>query len=169
MSKGTPPAREVSGKGMRFAILATRWNEEFVDQLLEGARTALAEREAAQVEVFRCAGVFELAPLAARVVRRGGVDGIVALASLIRGGTDHYRVLRDEVTRALGALALECGTSPEPVAVAFGVLTCETVEQAQERADPRGANKGGEAALACVEQVHALRAVQAGEGGGGGE
>jgi 6,7-dimethyl-8-ribityllumazine synthase len=147
---------------MRFAIVATRWNAELVERLVEGARAALAERDAANVEVFRCAGAFELAPLAARVARRGGVDGIVALASLIRGGTDHYRVLSDEVTRALGALALECGTSPQPVAVAFGVLTCDTVEQAQERADPHGANKGAEAALACVEQVHALRAVQAG-------
>ena len=162
MSKGTPPARELSARGMRFAIVATRWNAELVDQLLDGARGALAEREAAEVEVFRCAGVFELPPLAARLVRRGGVDGIVARGCLIRGGTDHYRLLCDEVTRALGALALECGTSPQPVAIAFGVLTCETVEQAQERADPRRANKGAEAALACVEQVHALRAVEAG-------
>jgi 6,7-dimethyl-8-ribityllumazine synthase len=147
---------------MRFAIVATRWNPELVDQLLEGAHVALEERGAADVEVFRCAGVFELAPLVARVVRRGGVDGVLALGCLIRGSTDHYRVLADEVTRALGALALECGTNPQPVALAFGVLTCDTVEQAQERADPRRGNKGAEAALACVEQVHALRAVEAG-------
>ena len=63
--------------------------------------------------------------------------------------------------RALGALALECGTSPHPIAVAFGVLTCDTLEQAQERADPGRADKGGEAALACLEQIHALRAAGA--------
>jgi 6,7-dimethyl-8-ribityllumazine synthase len=161
MSRGTPPGREVSAQGLRFAIVATRWNAELVEQLLEGARNALAQRQAAEVRVYRCPGVFELAPLAARVARAGGVDGIVALGCLLRGGTDHYRVLCDEVARALGTLALECATHPQPMAVAFGVLTCETVEQAQERADPRGADKGGEAALACVEQIHALRAVEA--------
>jgi 6,7-dimethyl-8-ribityllumazine synthase len=161
MSRGTPPAREMSAEGMRFAIVATRWNGELVDQLLEGARNALAERKAAAVAVYHCAGVFELAPLAARVARRGGIEGIIALGCLIRGGTDHYRLLCDEATRALGALALECATNPQPLAIAFGVLTCETLEQAQERADPRRADKGGEAALACVEQVHALRGAGA--------
>src|SRR5438067_6974493 len=161
MSRGNPPERELSAQGMRFAVVATRWNAELVEQLVEGAHKAPARRKAADVAVHRCPGVFELAPLAARVARKGGIDGIVALGCLIRGGTDHYRVLCDEVTRALGALALECGTSPHPVAVAFGVLTCETLEQAQERADPGRADKGGEAALACVEQIHALRAVAA--------
>ena len=161
MSRGTPPERELSAQGMRVALVATRWNGELVEQLLEGAQKALTERKAAGVEVYRCSGVFELAPLAARVARKGGIDGIVALGCLIRGGTDHYRVLCDEVTRALGALALECGTNPRPVALAFGVLTGETLEQAQERADPRRADKGGEAALACLDQIHALRAVAA--------
>jgi 6,7-dimethyl-8-ribityllumazine synthase len=161
MSRGTPPERELSAQGMRIAVVATRWNAELVEQLLEGAQKALSHRKAAGVDVYRCAGVFELAPLAARIARKGGVDGIVALGCLIRGGTDHYRVLCDEVTRALGALALDCGTSPHPIAIAFGVLTCDTLEQAQERADPGRADKGGEAALACLEQIHALRAAGA--------
>src|SRR2546428_12861259 len=159
MSTQTPSDRELSAKGMRFAIVAARWNVEIVDQLLQGAQKALAARDAAEVCVYRCPGAFELAPLAARVARRGGIDGIVALGCLIRGGTDHYRLLCDEVTRALGALAMEGGTNPKPLAVGFGVLTCESLQQAQERADPRGADKGGEAALACIEQIHALRAV----------
>ncbi|TMA91507.1 MAG: 6,7-dimethyl-8-ribityllumazine synthase [Deltaproteobacteria bacterium] len=161
MSTQTPSDRELSAKGMRFAIVAARWNLEIVEQLLQGAQKALAARNAADVRVYRCPGAFELAPLAARVARKGGIDGIVALGCLIRGGTDHYRVLCDEVTRSLGALALEGGTNPRPLAIAFGVLTCETPQQAQERADPRGKDKGGEAALACVEQVHALRAAEA--------
>jgi len=159
MSQGTPTDREVSAQGMQFAIVATRWNGEIVEQLIEGARKVLAVRRAEGVQVYRCSGAFELAPLAARVARRGGIDGIVALGCLVRGGTDHYRLLCDEVTRALGALALEGGTNPKPLAVAFGVLACDTLQQAQERADPRGADKGGEAALACLEQVQALRAV----------
>jgi len=159
MSLGTPPAEELSAEGMRFALVATRWNAEVVEQLLQGAQKALAARRAGNVRVYRCAGVFELGPLAARIARAGGIDGLVALGCLIRGETDHYRVLSREVTRALGALALEGATAPAPLAVTFGVLTCETAQQAQERADPRGSDKGGEAALACVEQVHALRAA----------
>jgi 6,7-dimethyl-8-ribityllumazine synthase len=150
-------ALTLTAKGLRFALCVSRWNAELTEQLLEGAQAALRARGAEEVRVHRCAGAFELAPLAARVARAGGVDGIVALACLIRGGTDHYALLAAEATRALGNLAMEAATSPQPLAVAFGVLTCETVEQAQERADPSRLDKGGEAALACVEQVHALR------------
>src|SRR5436305_273229 len=62
MSRGTPPERELSAQGMRIAIVATRWNAELVEQLLEGAQKALSQRKAAGVDVYRCAGVFELAP-----------------------------------------------------------------------------------------------------------
>src|SRR3954470_20363297 len=161
MSQGKPAEGKLDAKGMRFAICASRWNGEIVDQLLIGAERALADRGAENVRVYRCAGAFELGPLAARVARKGGIDGIVALGCLIRGGTIHYRLLADEVTRALGALAMEGATSPRPLAVSFGVLTCESEQQAQERADPRGDDKGGEAALACIEQIHALRAAEA--------
>jgi 6,7-dimethyl-8-ribityllumazine synthase len=157
MSTGSPSSQQLAAGGMRFAVAATRWNAGIVEQLLVGAQKALAARGAENVRVYRCAGVFELGPLAARVARAGGIDGLIAIGCLIRGDTDHYRVLCDEVTRALGALALEGATSPRPLAVSFGVLTCESSEQAQERADPLGFDKGGEAALACIEQVHALR------------
>src|SRR5213082_2813145 len=160
MSRGTPPERELSAQGIRIAIVATRWNTELVERLLEGAQKALSHHKAAGIDVYRCPGVFELAPLAARIARKGGIDGIVALGCLIRGGTDHYRLLCDEVTRSLGALAMEGATSPRPLAVSFGVLTCESEQQAQERADPRGEDKGGEAALACIEQIQALRAAE---------
>src|SRR5438046_1596464 len=152
MSQGSPPEVELDAKGMRFAICASRWNAEIVDQLLIGAERALADRGAENVRVYRCAGAFELGPLAARVARKGGIDGIVALGCLIRGGTDHYTLLAEEVTRSLGLLALEGGTNPRPLAVAFGVLACDAPAQAQERADLRGADKGGEAALSCIEQ-----------------
>lgn len=162
MSTGSPPAEELSAEGMRFALVATRWNAAIVEQLLSGAQKALAARRAKNVRVYRCAGVFELGPLAARLARGTGIDGLIALGCLIRGGTDHYRLLCDEVTRALGAVASEAAIRAEPVAVSFGVLTCENEAQARERADPRGADKGGEAALACIEQVQALRAAGGG-------
>jgi len=160
MSTRAPrPQAALSAKGMRFALCATRWNLEIVEQLLAGARAALEERGAAEIRVLRCAGVFELGPLAARVARAGEVDGIVALGCLIRGATDHYALLAAEVTRALGSLAMEAATSPRALAIAFGVLTCEDMVQALERADPRRMDKGGEAALACLEQIHALHSA----------
>jgi 6,7-dimethyl-8-ribityllumazine synthase len=159
MSTGTPPEVDLDATGLRFAVVATRWNGAIVDQMLQGVQKAFGERSAASVRVYRCAGAFELGPLVARVARKGGIDGIVALGCLIKGGTDHYTLLAQDVTRALGALALEGATGPRPLAVAFGVLTCETLAQAQERADPARADKGGEAALACIEQVRALNAV----------
>ncbi len=166
MSEKSPPQLRLDASGMRFAICATRWNGDIVEQLLVGAQKALAARHAGNVRVYRCAGAFELGPLAARVARKGGIDGIVALGCLIRGGTDHYQLLAQEVTRSLGVLALEGATNPRPLAVAFGVLTCDERKQAEERADPAGADKGGEAAMACIEQVLALRGLDEGAGGG---
>jgi 6,7-dimethyl-8-ribityllumazine synthase len=158
MSKELPEGIEVDGRGLRFALCVSRWNGNITGQLLQGAQ-ALLEKRSAEFQVYRCAGAFELGPLAARVARKGKVDGIIALGCLVRGGTDHYSLLADEVTRALGLLALEGATAPEPLAVSFGVLTCDTMEQAEERADPRRGDKGGEAASTCIEQVRALRAV----------
>src|SRR5213080_2947873 len=135
MSRGTPPERELSAQGMRIAIVATRWNAELVEQLLEGAQKALSQRKAAGVDVYRCAGVFELAPLVARVARKGGIDGIVALGCLIRSETDHYTLLANEATRALGQLALELATNPRPIALTFGVLACDNEEQARRRSE----------------------------------
>ena len=167
MSRASPQPDEQKGAtGMRFAVCASRWNPEIIEQLLAGAVAALRARGAAVDPVRRCAGVFELAPLCARVARKGGVDGIVALGCLIRGDTDHYALLASEVTRSLGMLAMEGATSPRPLAVAFGVLACDTPEQARERADPARLNKGAEAAFACIDQVHALRSANAEVEGG---
>jgi 6,7-dimethyl-8-ribityllumazine synthase len=167
VSRASPQSVDQSSAvGMRFAVCATRWNPELMEQLLAGALAALREKGAAVDPVRRCAGVFELAPLCARVARKGGIDGIIALGCLIRGDTDHYALLASEVTRALGTLAMEGATSPRPLAVAFGVLACHTKEQARERSDPDRLNKGAEAALACIEQVHALRSANAAVEGG---
>jgi 6,7-dimethyl-8-ribityllumazine synthase len=154
VSRNSPADKKLDARGKTFAIVAAQWNPHIVDALLSGAVATLRECGAQVAQTQRCSGVFELAPLCARVARRGGVDGIIALGCLIRGGTDHYSLLATETTRALGQLALELGTNPRPVAVAFGVLTCDTEQQAEERKD-----KGREAALACIEQSSALRAV----------
>lgn len=159
MSTGTLPPHQFDARGLRFALCATRWNGEIVDGLLHDAREALEARGATEIVIYRCAGVFELAPLCARVARKGGVDGIIAIGCLVRGGTDHYTLLAQETTRALGGVALELAVNPRPIALTFGVLTCDTLEQAEERADPKRSAKGAEAALACIEQVRGLTAV----------
>lgn len=155
MITGSPAAGELDARGMRFAVVATRWNAEIVERLVGSAIGELNQRGAVVESLQQCEGVFELAPLCARVARKGGIDGIVAIGCLIRGDTDHYLLLANETTRALGQLALELGTNPRPVAVAFGVLACHTEEQARERAFRL--EKGREAARACISQAHALR------------
>src|SRR5215831_9429149 len=117
MSQGAPKDDgKIDARGLRFAVVATRWNAEIVEKLAEGT---LAELKAAggAVEPYRCEGVFELAPLVARIARKGGIDGIVAIGCVIRGETDHYALLAGETIRSLGQLALELGTNPRAVAL----------------------------------------------------
>jgi 6,7-dimethyl-8-ribityllumazine synthase len=148
--------------GHRYALCVSRFNNFITDKLLEGATDALLRHGAdpADLRVYRCPGTFELGPLAVRVARAGKIDGLIALGCLIRGGTDHYELLAGEVTKGLSHLALECAGGPGGVAVAFGVLTCDSLEQAIERAGTKAGNKGAEAALACVEQVNTFRQLK---------
>ena len=148
-------------QGHRYALCVSRFNSFITEKLLEGAIDALVRHGAApgDLTVYRCAGTWELGPLAARVVRAGKVDGVVSLGCLIRGATDHYDLIAAEVSKALGHLSVEGATMASPIAVTFGVLTTETLEQAIERAGTKAGNKGADAGLACVEQVNLLRAI----------
>src|SRR5438132_10269982 len=125
MSQGAPTGEKLDAKGLRFAVVATRWNAETVEALVASALGELKACQAAIDSTYTCDGVFELAALVARVARKGGIDGIVAIGCLIRGETDHYRLLANETTRALGQLALELATNPRPIALTFGVLACD--------------------------------------------
>ena len=154
MSTGAPVSDRLDGRGLRIAVVSTRWNAEIVDKLRSSTLGELEASRATVAATHSCEGVFELAPLVARTARKGGVDGIVALGCVIRGETDHYTLLANETTRALGQLALELATNPQPIALTFGVLACENDEQAQARS-----NKGVEFARACISQALALRGV----------
>jgi 6,7-dimethyl-8-ribityllumazine synthase len=154
MSQGAPKDEKLDAKGLRFAVVATRWNAELVEKLVEGTLGELKAMGGEVVAPYRCEGVFELAPLVARIARKGGIDGIVAIGCVIRGETDHYTLLAGETTRALGQLALELGTNPRAVALTFGVLAVDDEDQARRRSE-----KGREFARACVSQALALRAV----------
>jgi 6,7-dimethyl-8-ribityllumazine synthase len=150
--KGKPLAVEgdLSAHGMRFAVVVSRWNAVITDRLLQGALDGLYRSGAARrdVQVIRVPGAWEI-PLAARKAAVGGhVDAVITLGVLLRGETAHYEAIYNEVSRGIGQSQQETG-----IPHAFGVLTCETLEQALDRAGLKAGNKGFEAAMAAIEMV----------------
>jgi 6,7-dimethyl-8-ribityllumazine synthase len=140
--------------GLKGALVVSRFNSLVTEQLLSGARDALLRHgvKDADVDVFRCPGTFELPALLRRVSGSGRYDLAVALGAVIRGGTPHFDYVAAEVTKGVAQVAMEASC-----AVAMGVLTCDTLEQALERAGVKAGNKGAEAAAAAIEQANVLR------------
>jgi 6,7-dimethyl-8-ribityllumazine synthase len=153
---GRPVAVEgaLSAAGMRFAIVVARWNAVITDRLLQGSLDGLMRSGAARADItiVRVPGAWEI-PSAARTLAEGGtVDAVVTLGCLLRGETAHYEAIYTEVARGIGQSQQETG-----VPHAFGVLTCETLEQALDRAGVKAGNKGFEAAVAAIEMVSIQR------------
>jgi 6,7-dimethyl-8-ribityllumazine synthase len=140
----------LSGNGRRFAIVAARFNDFIVNKLIDGAKEALRRTGvgADDVELFRCPGAMEIPGLARRVADSGDFDGIICLGAVIRGATPHFDVVVRESAAGVGALAAE-----GKLAVAFGVLACENLEQAVERAGAKAGNRGADAAMVAVEMA----------------
>lgn len=140
----------VSPKG-RFAITVSRFNSFITEPLLNGALDTLRRHGVADgdIDVYRCPGTFELPGVAKRVVASGKYVGVIALGCVIRGGTPHFEYVSGEVSKGIGQLSMNADC-----AVTFGVLTCDTVEQAVDRAGVKAGNKGSEAAVACIETVN---------------
>src|SRR5574340_1457884 len=156
----TTPATEggLSASGLRFGIVVSRFNAFITDRLLAGALDALRRAGAGltDIRIVRVPGSFEI-PAAARTrAQSGAVDAVICLGCLLRGDTLHYEVLAGEVARGIGQSAQETG-----VPHAFGVLTCDTLEQAIDRAGLKSGNKGFEAALSAVEMARLQRKVAA--------
>jgi 6,7-dimethyl-8-ribityllumazine synthase len=144
----------LSASGLRIALVASRFNQFIVEQLVSGARDALARHsvaEAAQTLVW-VPGAFELPLLADRLARSGQFDAIVALGAVIRGGTPHFDYVAGECARGLSRVALDHG-----LPVCFGVLTTDNIEQALERAGTGAGNKGFDAAMTAMEMACTLR------------
>ena len=141
---------DLSAAGMRFAIVVSRWNAVVTDRLLEGALDALLRSGAnrADVQIVRVPGAWEIPAAARACANAGQVDAIIPLGCLLRGETAHYEAIYNEVARGIGQSQQETG-----IPHSFGVLTCETLEQALNRAGVKGGNKGFEAATAAVEMV----------------
>jgi 6,7-dimethyl-8-ribityllumazine synthase len=154
--KGRPIALEgdLSAAGMKFAIVVARWNAVITERLLEGALDALLRSGAVRsdVEVIRVPGAWEIPAAARTIANLAKVDAIVALGCLLRGETAHYEAIYTEVARGIGQSQQETG-----IPHSFGVLTCETLEQALNRAGIKAGNKGFEAAVAAIEMVSLRR------------
>jgi 6,7-dimethyl-8-ribityllumazine synthase len=140
--------------GLKVGLVVSRFNSLITEQLLAGAVDTLKRHGVADadLDVFRCPGTFELPALLRRVVASGRHDAVIALGAVIRGGTPHFEYVAGEATKGVAQVALEAGC-----AVTMGVLTCDTLEQALERAGVKAGNKGAEAAAAAIEQAQVLK------------
>lgn len=147
---------DLDADGLRFAVVAARWNSRYGDRLVDGAVDALVRHGADEddVLVVRCPGSFELPQTAQRVAESRDVDAVVCLGVLIRGATPHFDYIASEATSGIGSVGLD-KESP----VTFGVLTCDTVEQAAERSGSKSGNKGAEAAVAAIEMANLYEAL----------
>jgi 6,7-dimethyl-8-ribityllumazine synthase len=143
-----------SGKGMRIALVAARFNHFVVDQLLAGALQALAAAGVrdGDLDLVRVPGAFEIPLTARKLAASRRYDAVIALGAVIRGDTPHFDFVAGECARGVAQAALDTG-----VPVLFGVLTCDSLEQATERAGGKAGNKGADAAAAAVEMVDLLR------------
>lgn len=141
---------------MKFAIVVSRFNAFVTERLLQGALDALHRTgaDAKNIKTVRVPGAFEIPSAARTLAKTGKYHAVICIGCLLRGDTAHYDVIANEVTRGIGQSAQETG-----VPHAFGVLTCETLEQAIERAGLKAGNKGYEAGLAAVEMAQLKKAV----------
>jgi 6,7-dimethyl-8-ribityllumazine synthase len=144
---------DLIAEGLRFAVVASRFNDEIVSGLLAGAVDCLRRHGAFDddVGVYRVPGAFEIPQAAAAV----DADAVIALGALIRGETPHFDVLASQVTNELSRIAVD-----RKLPVAFGVITCNTLEQAVARSSAGPGNKGWEAALAAIEMANLWRALR---------
>ena len=141
---------------LRFAILAARFNDFIVDQLVRGALDTLRRHGAAdqQIEVVRVPGAFDLPLVARKLALTKRYDAIVALGAVIKGATAHFDYVAGECAGGLARVSQDTG-----IPIAFGVLTTDTIEQAVERAGTKAGNKGADAALTALELANLLRRI----------
>jgi 6,7-dimethyl-8-ribityllumazine synthase len=139
---------------LRIVLVASRFNESIVERLVQGAVEALASHGAdpASLELVRVPGAFDLPPVVRKLAESRNFDAIVALGAVIRGETPHFDYVAGQCAAGLARIAYETG-----VPVAFGVLTTDTVEQAEERAGGGEGNKGADAARAAIELANLMR------------
>jgi 6,7-dimethyl-8-ribityllumazine synthase len=145
---------ELSAKGLKFGIVAARFNDFITGRLLEGALDALQRHGVSEtdIDIVKVPGSYEI-PLAAQTLARSKkYQAVICLGAVIRGATPHFEYVSAEVSKGVAAVSLETG-----LPVIFGVLTTDTIEQAIERAGTKGGNKGWDAAMSAIEMANVMR------------
>jgi 6,7-dimethyl-8-ribityllumazine synthase len=145
----------LNAAGLKFAIVVSRFNGIITERLLSGALDALARTGATgDTEIVKVPGSWELL-VARELARQRRHDAVICLSAVIRGDTPHHEYIAAEATKGLAQAALETG-----VPITFGVLTCDTIEQAIDRAGAKGGNKGFDAAMSAVEMGNLMRQLR---------
>jgi 6,7-dimethyl-8-ribityllumazine synthase len=156
--KDSPTGQIIEGAlkadGLRFAIVASRWNDLIVSRLIGGAQDALLRLGAREndLTLVRVPGSFEIPLAAKKLAASGKYDAIICVGAVIRGETPHFDYIAAEVTKGMASASIETG-----VPIAYGIITADTVEQAINRAGVKAGNKGFEAAMAAVEMANLLK------------
>ncbi len=151
---------KISGEGLRFAVVVSRFNDFISSKLVEGALDALMRHgtDDGHIALVKVPGAFEIPFAAKKLVQSGRYDAVICLGAVIRGATPHFDYVAAEMSKGIAQVGLE-GSVP----VAFGVLTTDDLEQAIERAGSKAGNKGWDAAMAAMEMVQLNRAIEQGE------
>ncbi|MCJ2165388.1 6,7-dimethyl-8-ribityllumazine synthase [Pseudodesulfovibrio sp. S3-i] len=144
---------QLDAKGLKIALVAARFNDFIVDRLISGATDYLVRHGGSEenLTLIRLPGAFELPLAAQKLARSGNYDGIVVLGAVIRGATPHFDYVCSECAKGVAHASMETG-----VPMGFGLLTCDSLDQAIERAGSKGGNKGVEAASALLETIRVL-------------
>jgi 6,7-dimethyl-8-ribityllumazine synthase len=148
---------QLSASGLRFGLVASRFNSLVVDHMVGGAEDILVRHGAASddLTLLRVPGSFEIPLAAQRLAASGRFDAVIALGAVIRGSTPHFDYIAAEVTKGLAQVQMGAD-----IPVGYGVITTDTVEQAIERAGTKAGNKGADAAMAAMEMVQALKQLE---------
>ncbi len=145
---------QISGKNMKIAIVAARFNSFIVSKLVDGALDALRRHETEEdnITIMWVPGAFEIPLAASKLAKSKQYDAVICLGAVIRGSTSHYDYVCNEVSKGIAAVSLE-----NDIPVMFGVLTTENIEQAIERAGTKAGNKGFDCAVSAMEMVNVLK------------
>jgi 6,7-dimethyl-8-ribityllumazine synthase len=148
---------QLSGAGLRFAVVVSRFNSFITERLLNGALDALTRTgaDADMIDIIKVPGSWEVPLAAAEAARQHRYDAVICLSAVIRGETPHFDYVAAEAAKGVAHVSAETG-----VPVAFGVLTTNTLEQAIDRAGAKGGNKGFDAAMTAIEMANLMRSLR---------
>ncbi|MBN2545099.1 MAG: 6,7-dimethyl-8-ribityllumazine synthase [Spirochaetes bacterium] len=145
-----------SGKGKKFAVIVSRFNSFMTDRLLEGTLDCLARHDVSEkdITIIKVPGAFEIPVICKKLALKKEVDAIIALGAVIRGDTPHFDYVAAEVSKGIANISIDTG-----MPISFGVLTTDTIEQAENRSGAKSGNKGFEAAMTALEMINIISSI----------